>query len=121
MGVGEVQEIRAQLAAGSVRLLALVGDERLARFPDLPTVREQGIDLSVRKFRGLAGPRGTPREIIAAWETAIPRLLADPQYRRVYTENNLQPGFMPHAEYVRFMADFGRETERFLEESGVIR
>jgi putative tricarboxylic transport membrane protein len=78
MGIGELQEIRAQLDAGTIRLLAVVGDDRLSLFPDLKTVKEQGIDLSVRKFRGLAAPRGTPPAVIAAWEASIPRLLDDP-------------------------------------------
>jgi len=121
MGIGELQEIRAHLEAGKVRLLAVAGDERLSQFPDLRTVKEQGIDLSVRKFRGLAGPKGTPPEVIAAWEVAIPKLLEDPEYKRLYSENGLQPGFIPHAEYVRFMDEFGKETEAFLKESGVIK
>lgn len=121
MGIGELQEIRAQLDSGRVRLLAVVGDQRLSQFPEVRTAREQGIDLSVRKFRGIAGPKGTPREVIAAWEAAVPRLLADPAYRQVYTKNNLLPGFMPHAEYVKFMSDFAAQTAAFLKESGVIR
>ena len=121
MGVGEVQEIRSQLEAGKVRLLAVMADERLTQFPDLKTAKEQGIDLSVRKFRGLAGPKGTPKEIIAAWEAAIPMLLEDPAYKKLYTDNNLQPGFIPHADYVKFMEQFGKDTEAFLKESGVIK
>ena len=121
MGVGEVQELRSQLEAGKLRLLAVVGDQRLQQLPNLPTLKEQGIDLSVRKFRGLAGPKGTPKEVIAAWEAAIPKLLNDPAYKKLYTENNLQAGFMPHAEYVKFIAQFGKETESFLKESGVIK
>jgi tripartite-type tricarboxylate transporter receptor subunit TctC len=120
MGIGELQEIRAQLDAGSIRLLAVVGDERLPLYPDLPTVREEGIDLSVRKFRGLAGPRGLPRDVIAAWEAAVPRLLEDPVYRQLYLSNGLLPGFIPHDEYVKFMDDFGRQTEEFFRKSGVI-
>jgi tripartite-type tricarboxylate transporter receptor subunit TctC len=121
MGIGELQEIRAQLDANRVRILAVAGDERLSQYPDVRTVKEHGIDLSVRKFRGIAGPKGTPPAVIAAWEAAIPKLLADPAYRRIYTANNLLPGFIPHAEYVKFMSEFGRETEAFLKESGVIR
>ena len=121
MGVGEGQEIRSQLEAGKVRLLAVVADERLSQFPDLKTAKEQGVNLSVRKFRGLAGPKGTPKEVIAAWEAAIPKLLEDPKYKQLYTDNNLQPGYMPHAEYVKFMEQFGKETEAFLKESGVIK
>jgi tripartite-type tricarboxylate transporter receptor subunit TctC len=121
MGIGELQEIRAQLESGKIRLLGVVGDQRLPQFPELKTVREQGIDVSVRKFRGLAGPKGTSREVIAAWEGAIPRLLADPRYKQLYTQNGLQPGFVPHAEYVRFMDGFAKETTAFLKQSGVIR
>jgi tripartite-type tricarboxylate transporter receptor subunit TctC len=121
MGIGELQEIRAQLDAGAIRLLAVVGDERLSLFPDLKTAKEEGIDLSVRKFRGLAGPMGTPPGVIAAWEAAIPRLLEDPDYKRIYSANSLEPGFIPHAEYVRFMSEFGRDTETFLRESRVIQ
>lgn len=121
MGVGELQEIRPQLDAGRLRLLGIVGEERLPQFPDVPTVREQGIDLAVRKFRGLAGPKGMSADVIAAWDAAIPKLLEDPAYRTLYLDNSLQPGFMPHAEYAAFMREFGEETEAFLKQSGVIR
>jgi tripartite-type tricarboxylate transporter receptor subunit TctC len=120
MGIGELQEIRPQLDAGRLRLLAVVGEERLALYPDMPTAREQGVDLAVRKFRGLAGPKGTPPDVIAEWEAAVPKLLEDPAYRKLYTENSLLPGFIPHAEYVKFMESFGKETEAFLKDAGVI-
>src|SRR6185295_18635287 len=121
MGVGELQEIRGQLDARKVRLLAVVGDARLPQFPAVPTVKENGIDLSVRKFRGLAGPKGTPPAVIAALDAAVPKLLADPKYTQVYTANSLQAGFIAHAEYGRFMTDFGQQTAAFLKESGVIK
>ena len=120
MGVGELQEIRGQLDAGRLRLLAVVGADRLPQFPDVETVKEQGIELAVRKFRGLAGPKGMPAEVIAAWDAAIPKLLDDPEYRKLYMENSLQPGFIPHAEYVGFMDTFGKDTEAFLRDAGVI-
>jgi putative tricarboxylic transport membrane protein len=121
IGIGELQELRAQIDARKVRLLGVVGDTRMAQFPAVQTVKEQGIDLSVRKFRGLAGPKGTPQAVIAAWEAAIPKLLADPAYKKIYTKNGLEPGFLPHREYVAFMNDFGKQTEAFLKESGAIR
>jgi len=121
MGVGELQEMRGQLDAGKIRLLAVVGDDRLHQFPDLQTVKEQGIDLSVRKFRGLAGPKGLPADVIARWEMAVRTLLEDPEYKKLYLEDGLQPGFMAHEEYVAFMNQFGNETAAFLKESGVIR
>jgi tripartite-type tricarboxylate transporter receptor subunit TctC len=121
LGVGEIGEIRAQLDAGKLRTLAVVGDHRLSLFPDLKTAKEQGVDVSVVKFRGLAGPKDTPPAVVAAWEAAIPKLLDDPKYKKIYTENNLEPGFMKHDEYVSFMTKFGDDTQSFLKASGVIQ
>jgi tripartite-type tricarboxylate transporter receptor subunit TctC len=121
MGIGELQEIRAQLDARKVRPLAVAADSRIPSLPGVKTLKEQGIDLAVRKFRGLAGPRNTPRDAVAALEAAIPKLLADPKYKQIYTANGLQPGFMPHAEYATFLAEFARQAEGFLRESGAIR
>ena len=121
MGIGELQELRGQLDAGKLRLLGVVGDERMSLFPQVATVKELGIDLSVRKFRGLAGPKGTPPAAVAAWETAVRTLLDDPEYKKLYIEDGLLPGFIPHAEYETFMDDFGRQTAEFLKQTGVIK
>lgn len=121
IGVGEVQEIQSQLEAGELRLLATFSDERLEKYPDLPTVKELGYDVVVRKFRGLAGPKGLPPEVIAAWEAAAQKVLADPKYKAAYEAANLRAAFMPHDEYVKFIEEFGNETREFLKASGVIQ
>ena len=121
IGVGEIGEIRAQLDAKKLRLLAVVGNERLDQFPDLKTAKEQGVDVAATKFRGLAGPKGMSPEVIAAWEAAIPKLLEDPKYKKIYTDNALQPNFMKHDDYVKFINQFGGDTEAFLKQSGVIQ
>lgn len=120
IGVGEVQEMQSQLEAGEIKLLATFSGERLDNYPDLPTVKELGYDVEVRKFRGLAAPKGVPEDVIAMWETAIPALLDSPDYKAAYEPANLRATFMPHADYVTFINDFAGETETFLKETGVI-
>jgi tripartite-type tricarboxylate transporter receptor subunit TctC len=120
IGVGEVQELKSQLEAGEIRLLATFSDARLDLLPDLPTVQELGYDVVVRKFRGLAGPKGIPDDVVAIWEAAVQEVLASPEYRAVYEPNNLRAEFMGHDDYIAFIAQFGGETEAFLRETGVI-
>jgi putative tricarboxylic transport membrane protein len=120
IGVGEVQELKSQLEAGKIRLLATFSGQRLDQYPDMPTVQELGYDVVVRKFRGLAAPMGTPDNIIAAWETAAQAVLADPEYKAKYEANNLRPEFIAHAEYVEFIQTFANETEGFLKDNGII-
>ncbi len=121
MGVGEVQELLSQLEAKQVRLLATFSSQRLENFPDIPTVKELGYDVVVQKFRGLAGPKGIPADVVAMWEKAVQEVLANPEYKAAYQEVNLRAEYIPHAEYVQFIKDFGEETGNFLREAGVIK
>jgi putative tricarboxylic transport membrane protein len=119
VGVGEIQELRGQIEAGEIKLLASYTEDRLNTFPDLQTAREQGIDLVVDKFRGLAGPQGLPEDVVAAWETAIPTLLDDPEFKKFYEESSLVPAFMPHDEYARFIGEFAEEQKAFMAEYNI--
>jgi putative tricarboxylic transport membrane protein len=120
VGVGEAQEIRGQLDAGALRLLAVFSERRLPKLPDLPTVRESGYEVVVSKFRGLVGPPDLPPDIVAAWERAIQQVLEQPDYRKAYTSAMLSPAYMSQGEFRRFIAAFADDTTRFLTESGVI-
>ncbi|HEX5078863.1 MAG TPA: tripartite tricarboxylate transporter substrate binding protein, partial [Geminicoccaceae bacterium] len=119
VGVGEIQELVGQIEAGDIKLLASYTAERLEGFPELQTAREQGIDLVVDKFRGLAGPKGLPEDVIAAWEQAIPLLLEDPDFKAYYQQGSLVPAFMPHDEYVQFIDKFAAEQKAFMKEYGI--
>jgi len=121
MGVGEFAELRPQIDGGTVRVLAVFSENRLQGAPDVPTVKELGYDVVVQKFRGLAGPKGQPPEVIAAWEDAIQKVLADPAYRAVYEAEMLSPGYRSHADTVAFTTNFAAETETFFRATGVIQ
>jgi len=121
IGVGEIGELLAQLEANRIRLLATFNAERLPTYPNVPTVRELGYDVVMRKFRGLAGPKGLSPEIIRIWNEAARRLLADPEYRDGYESKSLVPNYIAHDEYGAFVTAFATETETLLRESGIIR
>tara|TARA_B100000029_G_scaffold516780_1_gene634121 strand:+ start:7861 stop:8814 length:954 start_codon:yes stop_codon:yes gene_type:complete len=121
IGVGEAQEIRSQLEAGRLRVLAVFSAQRMEELPDVPTVRESGYDLVLTKFRGLAGPKDTPLGIVTALENAIQRLLSNANYRSVYEEEMLIPRYMSQQEFSGFIESFSTDTENFLRDSGVIQ
>ena len=121
IGVGEVQEVQSQLEAKQIRVLATFSDQSLETMPDVPTVKSIGYDVVARKFRGIAGPKGLPADVVAAWEKAIPEVLANPEYKAAYTAANLRPDFIGHDEYGEFIKSFAAETAKFLKETGVIQ
>ncbi len=121
IGVGEIGETRSQLQAGKIRILAVFNPTRVPAYPNVPTVKELGYDVVVEKFRGLAGPKGLPPEIIRIWNEAAQKLLADPEYKRAYAGEILVANYIPHEAYGAFITRFAEDTARFLRESGVIR
>ena len=82
---GEVQmtlidtgPIAPMLQAGKVRALAVTSDQRLANYPNVPTLKEQGVDLAVNLWSGLLAPAGTPAPIIARVQAEVARIMAMP-------------------------------------------
>jgi tripartite-type tricarboxylate transporter receptor subunit TctC len=119
LGIGEVQEFRGQLDAGEVRVIGTFTPERLPDFPDAQTAREAGIDMVVNKFRGIVGPKGLPDDVIKAWEAAVPKVMADPEFQKWYKNANLIPAFLPHDKFQPFVADFVKQQEAFFKEYGI--
>ncbi len=120
MGVGEIPELRAQIEAKKVRLLATFNPQRIAEWPDMPTVKESGFDVVVQKFRGLAGrpAAGGDREDLGGGD---PQGSGRPEYKAKYSAESLVPDFMPQARYEAFINAFATESEAFFRETGVIR
>jgi len=121
IGIGEIQELRAQLDAGKVRLLAVLNEKRLDGLPDLPTAKEQGFNVVVTKFRGIAAPKGVPDEIAKAWEDALRKALDAPAYKAAYAKENLTPILMGREQARRFTSQFAQETAESLKELGIIK
>lgn len=66
--------------AGQLRLLAVFTAERAKRFPDVPTVKERGIDVVVDSPGGLIGPKGMDPAVVAALADAFREAAQEPEH-----------------------------------------
>ncbi|MDT4762780.1 tripartite tricarboxylate transporter substrate binding protein [Sphaerochaeta sp. PS] len=57
-------EVAAQVAAGNLRVLAVLAPERIAATPNIPTAKELGYDVAIGTWRGLGVPKDTPQPIV---------------------------------------------------------
>lgn len=121
IGIGEMQELQGQLEAGKIRLLATLSDTRLQGLPQLATAKEQGYNVVVRKFRGLAGPKGVPDTVAKAWEVAIRKVLEIPAYKAEYTREHLTPIVMGREAARKFTAEVAAETVESFKELGLVK
>ena len=75
--------VRTQVAAGALRLLAMVGQQRSQLAPEVPTLRESGYaDVGDDPWYALAAPAHTPAAVIDALYAAVRATTRDPEMRR---------------------------------------
>lgn len=104
--------IKPQVDAGTMRVLANWGAERVGIFPDLPTFRELGYpDVEFYIWAGLFAPRGLPDAIMVRLADAVRQAMADPDLRRVFEATGSPPAYQDAAEFGRFVA---ADSERLI-------
>jgi tripartite-type tricarboxylate transporter receptor subunit TctC len=104
---------------GQVRLLAALIPSRDPALPDVPTAREQGIDVSLEAWRGIAVPRGTPRAAISALEGAIRRTVESGEFRKGSDNLGVRPAFMPADEFSVLVAKEDASLSRLMQLIGL--
>lgn len=87
--------------AGKLRLLAMFMDRRSSRYPDVPTVKESGYDMSVPGPNGLVGPKGLPKPIVEKLDAAFRKALEDPDVLAVMKQYDLTQLYLSSEDYAK--------------------
>ncbi|MBR0643776.1 tripartite tricarboxylate transporter substrate binding protein [Plastoroseomonas hellenica] len=101
---------------GRLRLLVTWGPERAKRFPNVPTLKESGIDIVSTSPYGIAGPKGMDRGVVRALHDAFREALNDPQHTGVLDRFDMPIIYLGPDEYAAFarqqLEDEGRMIRR---------
>jgi len=112
-------EIMAQITSRQVRVLAVSGDKRLASLPDVPTLKEAGIDLTMTLWRGVAAPKGTPQAAIARLERAFTQAAQSAEFRDFATRMGAVVDVRGAQDFDAFIARDDREIAALMEQIGL--
>ncbi len=106
--IDAVVQLPAALAplvkSGQVRVLAALVDQRDPALPDVPTAREQGVDVALGAWRGIAVPKGTPKAVVSALEGAIRKTVESPEFASAAERLAVHPAFLPANEFGELIA-----------------
>ena len=85
---------KAMIAAGKIRALAIAADERHPSFPDIPTMKEQGVDITMPFWESITVPAGTPEAVISVLDDAIAKAFAEPSIQKRIKDSGLDLSYM---------------------------
>jgi tripartite-type tricarboxylate transporter receptor subunit TctC len=121
--VDAVVQLPAALSApvkqGQVRLLAALIPNRDSALPDVPTAREQGIDISLEAWRGIAVPKGTPKAVIAALESAIRASVSSNEFQKGAENLGVRPAFLGAEQFGALIASEDALLSRLMQQIGL--
>jgi tripartite-type tricarboxylate transporter receptor subunit TctC len=100
------------IRSGKLRALANFGTERSKVLPDVPTLKEKGIDIVYYLWVGLFAPKGTPPAVIKTLSGGIDKAAASPQFSGAIAKIGLEPTYLGAADFTKFWeADSDRSAE----------
>jgi tripartite-type tricarboxylate transporter receptor subunit TctC len=101
-----VVEAAALMDAGKVKSLAVMDSERLAAFPDVPTLKEAtGLDWKLSAWRGLAGPKGMPEDVTATLSAAFEKAWNSDQFQEFMKGRGFGLVWKPGPEFAEWMVE----------------
>jgi tripartite-type tricarboxylate transporter receptor subunit TctC len=101
-------EVYPHVAAGKLKILGVMSDQRIKGFENVPTLKERGLDIQVGTWRGLAVPKNTPPEVVAALRAMTAKTVEEQSLRDALAKQNM--GYA-YAEGDAFGAVMARDHE----------
>jgi tripartite-type tricarboxylate transporter receptor subunit TctC len=105
--------------SGKLRVLNTWGEQRLAKFPDAPTLKELGIDIVQNSPFGIGAPRGTPPEVVKKLHDAFKKAMEEPSYVQALARYDMLPIYMDSAQYARFAQETFQKEKALVEKLGL--
>ncbi len=107
--------------ANKVRTLGVFAEKRLAGAPDVPTLKEQGLDAIYVQNRGLVAPAGIPEEARKVLEGALLKYAKTEVYRNYIKENMLSEAWMDGPTFGKWLDKEHARYQEVLKEMGLLK
>jgi tripartite-type tricarboxylate transporter receptor subunit TctC len=107
--------------AGHIRFLAIATDQRSDEIPDVPTLKEMGVDVTYAVNRGLLAPKGTPADVLGKLRSACGAAAQDPAFAKAMKLQGTLVHYLAAKEYVDFLKADDKLNHDLAKELGMLK
>lgn len=121
IGITDVTASKSQIDAGNMKVLALLGANRLPNYPNIPTMKELGYDAVTLSTHLALAPPKLPKEIRDVLLKAFERAANDPAYKDFLVKNNGIPSYATPDQTIKWMNDQRESYREILRTAGILK
>jgi len=118
---GDMSEIVGFLKSGEVRALAVLTEERVPGFDDIPTAKEQGFDVVAVNWRGLYIPKGVSDDTFNTWAERLQKVADSAEWKEAMVANGLAPFTKVGGDFQSYVDQVVGEVRQLSKDIGVIQ
>lgn len=114
--------VREYTRNGTIRVLAVPNEQRLADpvFANVPTFKEQGLDIVFSNWMGVAAPKEMPQEARAKLADGLKAIIADPEFKNTLERIGLQVDYLAPEETKLKWIDDNEKLSKVIQETGIL-
>jgi tripartite-type tricarboxylate transporter receptor subunit TctC len=90
---------KGKIEAGELKFLAIATEQRSPELPNIPTLKELGVNVVYQLNRGILAPKGTPVDVLARLESACAAVARDPAFAEAMKKQGTDVRYMDRATY----------------------
>jgi len=121
MSTCSLPEAATLIEAGRVRPLAVMADARDPKYPDTPTLKELGVDWTTAAWRGIAAPKGTPKEITEILEKAIAKVHKSPDFIKFMNNRGYGMIWKNSKDFAAMLEKADKDNGEVMRAAGIIK
>jgi tripartite-type tricarboxylate transporter receptor subunit TctC len=111
--------VKSFVDAGELKILGVGSDKRRPLYPNVPTWKEQGVDISISAFQGIYLPKNTPKEIVSILEKAFEKILKDPDVVSKIENVGIELEFLNQGEFAKVVDETDNTLRVLVEQLGL--
>ncbi len=112
-------EVGSQVLAGKLRMLGVMSEKREKAYPNVPTFKEQGVDIVIGTWRGLGVPKGTPEDVKKILHDGFKKAMENPVFIDQAEKAGLGLGYMTAADFAKFQDEEFATYKRLVDKLGL--
>lgn len=115
-----IADVKPMIEEGVAVPIAIAKDERSELIPDIPTFKEEGVDLVSNTNRGYSAPPNTPDHIISIIHDAFKKAMEDPEYIKELENLDFESKYLSTDEYIEFIEEEYNMLHQEMKSTGII-